>query len=304
MAELVRYANRCSRRELTGMKRNTLDKFYTRSSIVDMCLELVASTIVINLKDVVIEPSAGNGAFSNKLKCVYKNVKAFDIAPEKVGIKQQDYLLLDTSIFVKKGIKIHVTGNPPFGRQSSLAKKFIRKSCGYCDTVSFILPKSFKKESFMKTFPLEFHLIAMIDLPPNSFEVDGISHDVPCVFQIWRKESYPRVVKIHVLPTSYIYIKKSDITPSDENMTISIRRVGVNAGKIDLSIDKSAQSHYFIKFNDNVAIGNLVAMYIATVTFDFDNTVGSKSISKSELNEKLMPLCERKQRFPTGTRNS
>ena len=50
---------------------------------------------------------------------------------------------------------IHIIGNPPFGRQSSLAIKFIKKSCEFCDTLSFILPKSFKKESLKKHFPFD-----------------------------------------------------------------------------------------------------------------------------------------------------
>ena len=35
------------------------------------------------------------------------------------------------------------------------AIKFIKKSCEFCDSVSFILPKSFKKDSLKKTFPLK-----------------------------------------------------------------------------------------------------------------------------------------------------
>ena len=50
--------------------------------------------------------------------------------------------------------KIHIIGNPPFGRQSSLAIKFIKKSAEFCDSISFILPKSFKKDSLKKHFPL------------------------------------------------------------------------------------------------------------------------------------------------------
>ena len=47
---------------------------------------------------------------------------------------------------------LHFIGNPPFGRQSSLAKKFIKHICS-CDktkTIAFILPKSFKKDSLKK----------------------------------------------------------------------------------------------------------------------------------------------------------
>jgi hypothetical protein len=50
-------------------------------------------------------------------------------------------------IIVNIKIIIHIIGNPPFGRQSSTAIKFIKKSCLFCNSLSFILPKSFKKDS-------------------------------------------------------------------------------------------------------------------------------------------------------------
>jgi hypothetical protein len=43
------------------------------------------------------------------------------------------------------------------------------------------------KDSLQKSFPLRFHLLFEIDIPDNSFLVDGVEHDVPCVFQIWQK---------------------------------------------------------------------------------------------------------------------
>ena len=69
-------------------------------------------------------------------------------------ISKQDYLQIE-EITHKKG-KIHILGNPPFGRQSSLAIKFIKKSSIFCDTISFILPKSFKKDSMKKIFSFIF----------------------------------------------------------------------------------------------------------------------------------------------------
>jgi hypothetical protein len=68
-----------------------------------------------------------------------------------------------------------------------------------------------------------------------------------------------------------------------ENPDISFRRVGVNAGTIDTRIDeKSIQSHYFIKFTNGKSIADNIAQ-LATITYDFNNTVGPKSISKQEL---------------------
>ena len=63
---------------------------------------------------------------------------------------------------------------------------------------------------------------------------------------------------------------------------ISFRRVGVYAGKIETDTNKSEQSHYFIKFTNNRPLCENLNK-LKAVTFDFNNTVGPKSISKLEL---------------------
>ena len=197
---------------------------------------------------------------------------------------KQDYLLYDYDIIKETFSKIHIIGNPPFGRQSSLAIKFIKKSCEFCDSISFILPKSFKKDSLKKTFPLNFHLIFEIDLPDKSFLVDGIEHNVPCIFQIWEKKTSNRTVSKKLEPINFIFVKNT------ENPDVSFRRVGVNAGTIDQQIhNKSIQSHYFIKFTNDKSITDNINN-LSTITYDFNNTVGPKSISKQELIFKFNPL--------------
>jgi len=270
--------------QTTGLQRNNHEKYYTKKSIVLSCLQIIKDNISIQNNDVIIEPSAGNGAFSIPLTTTYNNVLAYDLHPEHKDIIQQDYLTFDLSDIREKYDKIHVMGNPPFGRQSSLAKKFIKKSCEYCDTISFILPKSFKKDSFQKTFPLCFHMIYQTDLPKQSFQVNDKDYDVPCVFQIWEKREMDRFVKEKLHPTYYSFVKK------DANPDLSIRRVGVYAGKISKDIvDKSPQSHYFIQLKNGIDIDTFISKY-ALITFEEDNTVGPKSISKQELIYKLREL--------------
>ena len=156
-------------------------------------------------------------------------------------------LEFDYKNLVKQYNKIHVLGNPPFGRQSSLAIKFIKLSSKYCDSISFILPKSFKKDSLKKHFPVKFHLLCEYDLPENSFLVDDKIHDVPCVFQIWEKKDVNREIPEKLLPIKFKFVKKQD--PHD----ISFRRVGVYAGNISRDTEsKSIESHYFIKFNNKL----------------------------------------------------
>ena len=78
---------------------------------------------------------------------MFINYRFYDLEPENDEIIKQDYLNFDYTGIADEFNKTHIIGNPPFGRQSSLAIKFIKKSVTYCDSISFILPKSFKKES-------------------------------------------------------------------------------------------------------------------------------------------------------------
>ena len=266
-----------SSKQTKGLKRNIIDKYYTKDSVVDLCLNLVKTHIQINVDDLIIEPSAGNGSFITGIKSITSNYKFYDLEPENSEIIKQDYLLYDHASITGGLGKIHVIGNPPFGRQSSLAIKFIKKSCEFCNSISFILPKSFKKDSLKKTFPLNFHLVFEIDLPEKSFLVDGAEHNVETVFQIWEKKTTNRSVTEKIEPLNFVFVGKT------ENPDISFRRVGVNAGAIDTKIDeKSIQSHYFIKFTNGKSITDNITQ-LSTIIYDFNNTVGPKSISKQEL---------------------
>jgi len=264
-------------KKTTGLKRNTIDKFYTNSNVVKECLKLIKNNINIADNDLCIEPSAGNGSFIPEIKENFNNYKFYDIEPEHNDIRKQDYLELDFSNILENYDNIHIIGNPPFGRQSSMAIKFIKKSCQFCNSISFILPKSFKKESLKKHFPLSFHLVYEYELPENSFTVNDTMYDVPCVFQIWVKKPNNRTIPVKLEPKNFKFVKK------DDKPDISFRRVGIYAGNIDTQIEnKSEQSHYFIKFD--YELDDDLLQKLSGIKFENkNNTVGPKSISKQEL---------------------
>jgi hypothetical protein len=264
----------------TGLKRDTIDKFYTSPFIVNKCINLIKEKINIQEQDLCIEPSAGNGSFITGIKSLFKYYKFYDLEPENNEIIKQDYLDFDyNTIIIDHGSKIHIIGNPPFGRQSSLAIKFIKKSC-----ISFILPKSFKKDSLKKHYPQNFHLIYEYDLPKNSFIVDNKEYDVPCVFQIWVKKNVNRIITKKLIPNKYKFVKKND------KHDISFRRVGVNAGDIDKETEKkSVQSHYFIKFD--IELTDELFDKLKNIVYNCkNNTCGPKSISKQELIKEFNKL--------------
>lgn len=261
---------------IIGLKRDIIDKFYTSPKIARTYFKYIKKNININKKDLIIEPSAGNGVFIPLIKKISDNHLFYDIKPDNKEIIKQNYLKLNTKKLLATNNKIHIIGNPPFGRQSSLAIKFIKKSCEFCNTISFILPKSFKKISMQNKIPLNFHLIFQKDLPYNSFIINNKSYDVPCVFQIWVKKNYQRKKQIKVISKYFDFVKKN------QNPDVAIRRVGVNAGKLYLDIsNRNNNSHYFLKMIKNK--NKIIKLLQKNKYNKFNNTVGPLSISKPEL---------------------
>ena len=123
-----------------------LDQFYTKPKVVKKCLE----TLDLQKYDVIVEPSAGEGSFFNIAQ--HNNKIGYDLEPKSDKIERCDFLIKNLNFL--NGKKVLFFGNPPFGRNSSLALKFIKKCCEYGDTVAFILPKGFVvKHKLVKLSP-------------------------------------------------------------------------------------------------------------------------------------------------------
>jgi hypothetical protein len=211
-----------------------------------------------------------------------KEIKKNELSNEEIKKNELSNEEIKTNEEIDKEFKnILVLGNPPFGRNSNLATKFIKKSCEYANTIAFVLPKSFKKPSKFKAFGIKFHLIEKpYDLPKNSFLMGEQELDVPCSFFIYQKKQHVRNKEpINIPNKSYTFIKKCDI--KETGNIVAFRRVGSNAGefKIDNILDLSEQSHYFISSTSSLKY--------AECNFEENNTVGPKSISKQDLIKEL-----------------
>jgi hypothetical protein len=253
---------------------NKLDKFYTKLQIADSCVAVFKKNVNPKKNDLIIEPSAGNGSFLKSLNKMNGKKHYLDIAPENPQILKQDFFKYTAP---KINGKVHVIGNPPFGKQSSIAIKFIKHAAGFADSISFILPKSFKKESLKSKIPLNFHLTHENELPKSSFFFEGKLFNVPCVFQIWKKSTKNRKKIQRLEPENFIFVKQN------QNPHLAFCRVGNKAGRFSLNWkDKSVQTHYFIKFKTLKILKKFLALE-KTFVFPSNNTVGAKSISKQEL---------------------
>ena len=268
--------NETPEKQDTGKFRtNMKDQFYTEENVAKTCINQITTLLPDTKKYVWIEPSAGNGAFLHNIPSCYEKI-GIDLEPKAKDIIKQDYLKWSPP----KDKDIIIFGNPPFGRQSSLAKSFISKSGEFAKVIAFILPKSFTKPSMFSAFDLKFHLIHSAELEKDSFVINGSKYDVPCVFQIWEKKNTDRIVEDKIYPVGFQYVKPT------EKYDIVFRRVGGLAGKCyrNDGTDYSIQSHYFIKFDDKAV--PFVETIIGKINKHIfpSNTLGPRSLSKSEAN--------------------
>lgn len=257
------------------------EEYFTKPEIVQKCCK----EINFNDFEFIIEPSAGNGVFLDYFEDKSKII-AIDICPLAEGIIEQDFLQWDYSFL--KGKNVLVLGNPPFGKQSSLAKKFIKRSTLFATTIAFILPKSFKKESMNNVFK-GFYKEKEFDLPSKSFLIHGkVEYNVPCVFQIWKNGDNNQEDKVKLKPEKFTFIPKSKYVRGERNC-IYFHRAGSKSGKSFLGEEKIftekgtvKDGYYMIKLPEPIN-KEIVNEKLNSITWRHNNTVGQKSISQQEL---------------------
>ena len=272
-------------KNVTDTRIEGLDKFYTIDSVVDTCISTITKQYDWNTWGMVIEPSAGNGSFFHKIPVSNDNKIGLDIEPEHVDIIEKDFF--DYEIGEKNG-KILVIGNPPFGRNCSIAVKFFNHASNWCDTIAFIIPRTFRRESIQNRLNLNFHLTLDEEIPikPCSFTPPMM---VKCCFQIWEKRDYKR--EIINLETSHDDWEFLSFGPNDDknqptppsNTDFVIRAYGGKCGEIktDNIYNLRPKSWHWIKCNKNKE--ELIYTFSKLDYSNCLNTARQNSLGRGEL---------------------
>lgn len=267
------------------VKKSTLDQFYTHPDIAKLCLDKLDEDCPDLGNDRYVEPSAGNGSFYNFLPDGRRI--GIDLEPKCDGVIEHDYLTykLPESKQVTK-----VVGNPPFGKIAALAIKFFNKAASDgADSISFIIPKTFRKISVQKKLDKNFILLSDIDLPKNAFILNGEPYDVPCCFQTWIRSYTVRVDIEFPVENQYIEFCKK------ENADLVVRRVGGRSGKASNYVElANKNSNYFIRILDKrYSLEKYIDM-INTIDFSdiVNSTAGVRSLSKPELIKKFLEILD------------
>lgn len=253
-------------------ERRELDKFYTNEDIIYSLVKEYGSQDKYK-KYLFIEPSAGNGALLNVMDKLELKYKGFDLAPEREDITQQDFLEFNLKDYTKRK-NIITFMNPPYGFSSNLVVKFFNKASEYSKEIWMIAPKTVKKNSVKNRLNPYFKMISCVDLPKNSFLLNGQSYDVPSCFSIWVKTDEKQTYNTKI--TSDLF----EFTTQDE-ADMAVRRVGGRAGQVLDGLDYSKTTTYFIKINEDY--DKVVAAFKGIDRSIIDDTVGVRSISKPEL---------------------
>lgn len=280
--------------ESSVVRLQGLDKFYTTSFTVDICLNELHKINPIDSYNLVIEPSAGNGSFLHKIN--NKNKIGLDIEPE-----HQDIIKMDFFEYKPDNItNVLVLGNPPFGKNSSLAVKFFNHSAKFCDTIAFVLPRIFRRTSIQNKLDKNFHLIVDIELStkPCCFTP---SLSVKCCFQVYKRSEIKReFIKLPVSCDDWEFIKYG---PKDDkgqptvpkNIDFAMKAYGSNCGEIKLdNLDVlRPKSWHFIKSNINkeTLIDNFKKLdYNFTMNTARQNSLGKAELVQLYLREFKSPI--------------
>ena len=259
-----------------------LDQFYTNDDISKNCFNILSNTVDINNFDHILEPSAGKGSFFKHLP-EDKRI-GLDVDPKFEGIEKKDYF-----DFIPNNEKTYlVIGNPPFGKNSSLAIKFFNKSSNFASYIAFIIPRTFKRVSVQNKLNLNFNLIYNEDLPlkPCCFTP---KMSAKCSFQIWKKTNNPRKIIIYdKVHQDFKFLKygpkdiKNQPTPP-KGADFVLKAYGSNCGEIKdnkLNVLRPKSWHW-IKSNINI---ELLKKRFKSLDYSISkDTVRQDSIGQQEL---------------------
>lgn len=223
-----------------NQKSNKLnfDKYYTSDITAQYCIDTARKVLKNEKITEVIEPSAGNGVFSKKIK----NCIAYDIEPDDESVIKQDFLELE--IEYKKG-RLFI-GNPPFGARNTLAVQFYKKCIQLGDYIAFILPIS-QLNNTQQMY--EFDLIYSEDLGKLSYS-DRYIH---CCFNIYKRNEFElhkkKINKLNDINIIEVRLGNKVITDYD----IKLCAWGSSIGKKIKNSDSFAKEFYIKVINKKLS---------------------------------------------------
>lgn len=281
-------------------KSRANDYYFTKPNIAHQCIKELIEEIDIS-GFTIIEPSVGTGNFVKAIKQIELTNKIIGVDITDFGSKVDEFLHMNFLDYTPTDTdtdtdKIAVIGNPPFGKNSSTAIKFINHAAKFSKLIAFILPRTFRKVSVINRLDNKLHLIYEHILENDCFLYEGKSRKVPCVWQIWVRNDFPHNHKWKFNPNELRLKISPGPSASDlvsfgnsNDCTMMIQRVGKNAGKVffersEIIKKKNSKNYYFVRINNDICsdLDLLKSFDMIDYPGKFD-TSGMPSITKPDV---------------------
>lgn len=262
------------------------DKFYTDPKVAKECID----SLDLNEFDLIIEPSAGAWAFSRWLP--EDKTYSFDLFPDVEWPKtiQQDFYEFDLLSFIeeKGGKNVLIIGNPPYGRLSSMAMDFVKKSCvsnpllDIKTTVAFVVSETFMKESFARRIPTT-HSLSQHKTLGSPFTVDDKPYtSLKTGWFVW--SPIPRQKEVPLRNSKYLkFHSKEEFLGLETKDKCAIRGQGSRAGHVFWN-DYESLSESTTRFCSGPGIHVLETIDWTPYT---SLTIGIPSLSTSEIFKEI-----------------
>jgi hypothetical protein len=225
-----------------------LEQYFTDVTLARKCVAAVCDRYDLKSFHLILEPSAGDGAFYRLLPEGKR--LGIDINPMCEGVAKGDFFSWEPPLFEDNILTI---GNPPFGQRGSLAIAFMNRACQFSRVIAFILPRTFKKDTFINRIDSYFHLITQFDC--GEFRSpSGARLDVKSVFQIWerrqeRRSTIKRIAEHPDFDLRHAHLSrtsKDEISRLVSDFDFAIAQVGSNFVPKDPGA-VSAGSYWFVR---------------------------------------------------------
>jgi hypothetical protein len=255
-----------------------LDQFYTIPAIAKLCCD----ACTFDRYDVILEPSAGTGAFYDNLPVEKR--EGIDLDPKHPEVKKQNFF--DYKPIVGK--KYMVVGNPPFGRVSATAIKFFNYAATFADAIAFIIPRTFKRTSVQNALSMEFRLESTMDLPmaPCCFTPPMMAK---CCFQIWKRSDTRRTKIINPMTHSdFTFMSMGPLDAKGQptppvGADFAIKAYGSGCGFIEKNNLHKLRPKSWHWIKSNIDIDVLIARFNSLDYSVSKDTVRQDSIGRGEL---------------------
>ena len=176
------------------MPRDPLDRYYTPPALAQ---QLVA-TLGILPGDVVLDPSAGGGAFLQCLDPALHTLHAVDIDPHAPVFDQQVHGALCDDFLRYTGGADWIIGNPPYKHAESHLRHALglaRVGCAFLFRLSFL--ESRKRAALWKEHPPT--VVHVLTRRP-SFTADGRTDSAAYAWYVWHTHRVHRTTHLRWFP--------------------------------------------------------------------------------------------------------